>query len=115
MFDTSRMKYLGIDFGTKRLGIAVSDGNASIAFPRKVLENGKRTFDELAQIIEAERVDAIVVGDTRSLSGAENSITAEGDAFIAALEKNFHMPIHRVREAWSSAEAMRFAPPRQAP
>lgn len=111
MRDTSRMRYLGLDYGKKRIGVAVSDGDGSIAFPRKTISNDANILRELAHVIEEERIEEIVIGDTRSLSGAENLITAESDSFAAKLESSVHMPIHRMREAWSSAEAMRFAPP----
>ena len=107
------MRYLGIDYGTKRIGIAVSDGEGSIAFPRKTLLNNSNLLRELAHIIEEERIEAVVIGDARTLSGAENTITAASDAFAKKIEEMMHIPTSRVREAYSSAEAMRFAPPRK--
>lgn len=109
--DTSHMKYLGLDYGKKHIGVAVSDGEGTIAFPRKIILNNQSLFSELAHIIETERIGEIVIGDARSFSGAENSVTAESDSFAARLESTVQMPVRRMREAWSSAEAMRFAPP----
>lgn len=105
------MRYLGIDYGTKRIGIAVSDGEGSIAFPRKTITNDANLLRELGHVIEEERIEAVVIGDARALSGAENTITAESDAFTKRLKETFNIPAHRMREAYSSAEAMRFAPP----
>jgi len=105
------MKYLGLDYGTKRIGIAVSDGDGAIAFPRKTVPNDAKLFDELAQTIEVERIQEIVIGDTRASNGEENRITKDSDAFAKKLQETINLPVHRAREALSSAEAMRFAPP----
>ena len=102
------MKYLGIDYGTKRIGLAVSDGNGFIAFPRETLENNSRVIEELVHIIEAERIQSIVVGDTRALSGAANAVTSEAEAFVERLKSQIIIPVESVFEAWSSVEAARY-------
>ena len=58
------MKYLAIDYGQKRTGIAVSDTGGSMAFPRKTILMRTRAafFEELLALIEAEATDAIVIG-----------------------------------------------------
>ena len=58
------MKYLAIDYGQKRTGIAVSDGGGSMAFPRKTIQMRTREafFEELLALIEAEAPDAVVIG-----------------------------------------------------
>jgi putative holliday junction resolvase len=104
------MKYLGIDFGSKRLGLSVSDADGHIAFPRGVISLDSNTLSTLADIVEKERIGKVVVGDTRSLGGAENNITAEADAFCGSLSAKVAVPVERTPEAWSSYEAGRFAP-----
>jgi len=104
------MRYLGIDYGSKRIGIAVSDGEGKIAFPRKIIPNDEKLFSELAQILEVERIQEIVIGDTRAINGGENAVTKESDEFAERLKDTIDLPVHRMREALSSAEAMRFAP-----
>lgn len=104
------MKHLGIDFGSKRVGLAVSDADGRIAFPRGVLPNGEDTLADIADIVAKERIARIVVGDARAFSGAENAVTPEADAFCAALAVRVSVPVERAREAWSSFEAARFAP-----
>ncbi len=104
------MRYLGIDFGTKRLGIAISDDAGSFAFPRDVIEKNASVFDELSRIVEKEKIDAIVMGDTLTLNGGANAITGESDAFAKKIGEVLKIPVHRIREAWSSQEADRFAP-----
>ena len=44
------MKYLGIDFGSKRVGLALSDENLQFAFPFKVLENSENLLEDIKKI-----------------------------------------------------------------
>lgn len=105
------MKFLGIDYGAKRIGIAVSDESATFAFPKDVIPNDASTFEKILFLIEEERIREIVIGDALAEGGGHNQITAEADAFADTLGKQVTIPIHRSREAWSSQEAARFAPP----
>lgn len=79
------MKYLGIDFGTKRIGIAVSDVEGKMAFPRAVWENDERIFERLREMVREEKIETIVVGMPKALSGEETAITQRVNAFIAQL------------------------------
>jgi len=104
------MKYLGIDYGTKRVGVAVSDAADTIAFPRATLPNDAQLFSQLEELVKNEKITCIVVGDTRSHGGKDNPVTAEAEAFVVALQKTLPVPIERVWEMWSSIEASRYAP-----
>ena len=104
------MKYLGIDFGTKRIGIAVSDEVGTIAFPRKTLPNDDQLIPQLKKLIDEEKISHIVVGDTRSHGGGENPVSAQADTFIESLEQATALRVERAFEAWSSIEASRYAP-----
>ncbi len=103
------MKYLGIDYGTKRVGVAVSDSDGKIAFPRTVLANDDTLFSHLKGIAADERVETIVVGDTRAFAGLENPITKGLEAFVGELRKHTGLPIMLGWEAGSSIEASRYA------
>ena len=104
------MKYLGIDYGAKRVGVAVSDAAGTIAFPRATLPNDAQLFSQLEELVKNEKITCIVVGDTRSHGGKDNPVTAEAEAFVVALQKTLPVPIERVWEMWSSIEASRYAP-----
>ena len=103
------MRYLGIDYGSSRIGIAVSDDAGSFAFPKVILDNDATLWPALKKMIINERAEELVVGDTRSLAGSENTVTAEADAFVARLAQETGKRVHRAREAWSSFEAARYA------
>lgn len=104
------MKYLGIDFGTKRVGVAISDAAGMIAFPRVTLPNDEQLFSQLSELVKNEKIESIVVGDTRSHGGGENPVTAEADSFVTALKGAIAVPVERMWEMWSSIEASRYAP-----
>ncbi len=104
------MKYLGIDYGAKLVGIAISDDEGKIAFPRAVVPNDEQLVTFVARMAEQEKVEAIIVGDTRTVSGAENPVTKKADAFIIAIAQATAIPTESVFEGWSSIEASRYAP-----
>jgi putative Holliday junction resolvase len=56
------MIYLGIDYGTRRVGISVSDEGGTFAFPFVVLENNSQMFSEIETIVQEKTVGYLVVG-----------------------------------------------------
>ena len=69
-------KILAIDYGKKRIGIAISDSKKSIAFPLKTIEN-KEIFLYLKEIIQSEKIEAIVLGEPKALKNKENILFLE--------------------------------------
>lgn len=102
-------KYLGVDYGTKRVGVAVSDERGAIAFPRVMLPNDAELLPRLLRMLEDERVERIVMGDTRTAGGMENPVTPGADRFARELGRRADMPVERAFEVWSSIEAGRGA------
>ncbi|MBV9159904.1 MAG: Holliday junction resolvase RuvX [Candidatus Kaiserbacteria bacterium] len=103
------MKYLGIDYGAKRIGLALSDESGAIAFPRGTIEN-QDALAHIRGLIDSEKVGAIIMGDTKAPGGLENPISKEAAAFAEMLARETGLLIERVWEAWSSIEASRLAP-----
>lgn len=104
------MRYIGIDYGAKRIGIALSDPSAQFAFPHETIPNDRTALDRIRQIIKREEVGAIVAGDARASNGEANLVTKDAETFIESLKAHLRLPVHVVSEAWSSVEARRFAP-----
>ena len=104
------MRYLGIDYGIKRIGLAISDEGGTIAFPRAILDNTRKVIETLKSDIADNDIRCIVVGDALSYSGLRNSVTDDVDDFIELLKKETGLPIERAFEAGSSIEASRYAP-----
>ncbi len=74
-------KVLGIDHGSVRLGIAVSDPSASVAFGREVLKNDKNVFAKLKSFITEEGIEKIVIGYPLNLKGDKTQQTIEVEKF----------------------------------
>jgi len=103
-------KYLGIDYGTKRIGIAVSNSEGTIAFPRETIKNDANVLETVARLVADEKIESIVVGDTRSFSNLANPVTKEAEDFVVRLKKEILLPVASAWEAGSSVEASRYAP-----
>ena len=91
------MRYLGIDYGTKRVGVALSDTSGMMAFPREVIHNGKDLIKNIADIVKKEGVDTVVVGESRNSEGKENPLMEKVHAFIKELQKELpetHIALH---------------------
>lgn len=102
------MKYLGIDYGSKRIGLAVS--SEGIAFPRGVLGNDAELLPALVALIKKDKIESIVIGNTRSYGGRENPVTKEAEAFMERLKQETNLPVESADEAGSSVETARHAP-----
>ncbi|HTE48579.1 MAG TPA: Holliday junction resolvase RuvX [Candidatus Paceibacterota bacterium] len=98
-------KFLGIDYGTKRIGIAISDDNGTLAFPKEIVGNDANTFARLGEIIEREKISAIVIGESVDFSGKLNALSARIDVFILELKERFGFPVHKQKEFLTSVEA----------
>lgn len=101
------MKYLGIDYGTKRTGLAVSDENGSIAFPYKIIETKSSLANDLADIIEKEEIGEIVIGESKNNLGKDNKLMEDISDLIGQLSLSVGLPIHLEKEGFSSVEASR--------
>jgi putative holliday junction resolvase len=101
------MRYLGIDFGTKKVGLALSDEAGKFAFPKQILQNNKKLVEDIAALIKDENVGAIVVGESKNFQGEENLVMKKTHRFIEELKKNTDKEIHFHPEYLSSAEAGR--------
>ena len=99
------MKILGIDYGTKRIGIAISDDTQSIAFPKAVLRNSHTLIGEIRSTIESSRVGEIVVGQSLDKDMGENLLMEDIKRFVDLLEKEFNLPIYLEPEFFTSQEA----------
>lgn len=103
-YTTSTVKYLAIDYGTKYVGLAMSDVGGHLAFPYKVIPH-LQAKGEIEQVIEDEDIEAIVVGYSLQQSGAPNALVAQAKRFMSQL--GVRLPIYWEDERFSSLEASR--------
>jgi len=81
------MRVLGIDYGEKRIGLAVADTDHPVALPRSTVENGKGTIRDIAAFCRQEQVGQIVMGLPLTLRGEEGEAAKKTRAFGEALAK----------------------------
>ncbi len=101
------MKYLGIDYGLRNVGIAVSDEGGSLAFSKTVLDNDKNLLNKIKEIIEEEKIESIVIGESVNFAGEPNLIMKQIVPFKEKMEKEIGLPIYFEKELFTSAEAER--------
>lgn len=94
-------RYLAIDWGLSRIGLAAGDSETKIAIPFKVAADIK----EVLAVIKKEKIDEVVIGQPIKMSGEKNNLTAGFDLFFNALKINTSLPIILVDERLSSKAA----------
>ncbi len=95
-------KYLGIDWGEKRIGLALGDGETKIASPYRIVGN----IDKIISIIKDEDIDEIIVGKPVSITNYKLQITnKEYNKFVNELKKKVNVPIKFIDERLSSKAA----------
>ena len=106
------MRVLGVDFGRKRIGLAISDASATLARPWQAIAAGLTPKDSAAAVAAILRdaagddlVHAVVVGLPRRLSGEDTDQTAPTREFAAALGELAGVPVYLQDERLTSIEA----------
>lgn len=101
------MRFLGIDYGTKRIGIAISDEEMTLAFPKEIIKNDSKKLARLGEILENEDIGEIVIGESVNLKGILNPLSKEIETFIKELKDKFSIPVSKQSEFFTSVEARR--------
>lgn len=100
------MKHLGIDYGKRRTGLAISDETGLLARPYRLLETSPDTPGEIAAIVEEESVGIVVLGMPYDLRGEETDTTRLVRTFGQELRKLLSCPVEEQDEALSSRRAV---------
>ena len=97
------MKLLGIDFGTKRIGLALGDTATKLALPFKTVLNDNEIFENLKKIVATDMIETFVVGRPVSLGGGDSGKTLdEVKDFSAKIKEKIGIPIIFEDERFSS-------------
>lgn len=99
------MKYLAIDFGNKRTGLAICDASETISSPFKVLKTGPNMISEIAAIIHSEEIEEVVVGLPLNMDDSEGFQAKAVRKFADRLQKYIDITIHFQDERLSSFAA----------
>jgi len=102
------LKVLSIDYGERRIGLAVGDTELRIAVPKGVIKNDERVFECLGSVIKGSRVGRVVVGLPLTPSGKEGRRAKEVRSFVERLRELFpDLEIILWDERYTTQEAMR--------
>ena len=101
------MRLLGIDYGEKRIGIAISDDQGMMAFPHSVINTSKDIISVIEKLAHERGVKTIVIGDSNDYKGKANPIMLLAKPFAKALvDKGFELVFES--ELLSSHQASHF-------
>jgi putative Holliday junction resolvase len=100
------MRCLGIDHGTKRVGLAAGD-DLGVATPLPALVDAEENarWTRLGEVIRQRRITDLVLGYPYNMDGSAGFKAKEVDAFAAKLKAQFGLPVHLVDETLTSSEA----------
>jgi putative Holliday junction resolvase len=103
------MRVLGLDLGQKRIGVAVSDEDASIAFPSGAIESRgpKKDLNAVLELIEEREIGRVVIGLPRHLDGREGPEAEAARAFASKLQRRSGLEVETLDERWTTVEAER--------
>jgi putative Holliday junction resolvase len=96
------MRYLAIDYGIKRTGLAICDKREAIASPLTVIEGQKQLLEEIADIVKGEGVDGIVLGMPLNMDDSEGPQAKLVLEFAERLKNSLQIPVHFQDERLSS-------------
>jgi len=95
-------RILAIDYGSKRIGIAITDPLNIFAYPLITLTNDNKFFDNLEKILLQYKVVKILIGSPLKENGEESVTSQSVNKFIEELKKNLQIEIELVDERYSS-------------
>jgi putative Holliday junction resolvase len=101
------MRLLGIDYGTKRVGLALSDDKGMMAFPHAVLPNDSNLLKAIEKVIAANNVEKIVIGHSLGRRGEANPVHEAVEELIQDLTLSVGLPVELEPEQYTTQEALR--------
>lgn len=104
---STSLKTMGIDFGERRIGIAISDPEGKMAFPFGVVERDtdRRAVHRIKEIARREVIRALVVGDPLSFNGEAGAASERARRFGQKLAKVTRLPLFWIDETLTTVEA----------
>lgn len=106
-YATAMSRLMGIDFGKKRVGVALSDEVGMMAFPHKVFPSDSNLVKSLVDIINEKKVSKIVIGHSLDREGQPNLIHEKVEELITDLTLETGLPIHLEPEQYTTQAALR--------
>lgn len=99
------MKYLGIDFGSKKVGFAQSDDEGRLAFPLMICPNDASLVKDTLELIREMKFHVVVIGESVDGNGKPNKIAKDARAFGMTIENAIDVRVVFEKEWYSTVEA----------
>jgi putative holliday junction resolvase len=99
------MKYLGIDYGTKRIGLAITDDDGKMAFPDAVLDNNAQIIENLGKKITENNIKKVILGESKNYKMEDNKIMKEILDLKKVIETVFEIDVELQAEFMTSMQA----------
>lgn len=100
------MKYLGIDYGLRKMGLAIGDDETRVAAPLEVIESDN-PVESISRIISEEGIEAVVLGLPKTDAGYSKEQLGKTQKFADELRSSTSIPIYTADESFSSVESQR--------
>lgn len=98
---------MGIDYGEKRIGLAITDEKKQFAFPYSVIENKSQIIKKIQEIIKKEAIKKIILGLPLDIAGRPNPVLKSVEKFKKNLEKVSGLSVEFENEIFTTKEAER--------
>ncbi len=100
------MKLIGVDFGSKRVGIAIAETEGGMAFPKCVIKRGADFFEQFKKICLSEGIQIVVLGESKDFKMQDNMIMKEIQEFKEKVEKEMKLEVKLHPEFMTSLQAV---------
>ncbi|PIW36881.1 MAG: Holliday junction resolvase RuvX [Candidatus Kerfeldbacteria bacterium CG15_BIG_FIL_POST_REV_8_21_14_020_45_12] len=94
------MKYLGMDYGTKRTGLSISDVSGRVAVLKETIEEDSqdKVIERIKEIVIDDDVEAVVIGLPVNMNGESTAMTEQVERFIEKLRNHLTVPVQTADE-----------------
>lgn len=99
------MRYLAIDYGSRRTGLALCDKGETISTPLTTIHGQNQLIEKIAELVETENVEAVILGLPLNMDGSDSAQTKVARKFAEQLEGHLNVPVHLQDERLSSFAA----------
>lgn len=100
-FMNNDKKYLGVDWGEVRIGLALGNSETKIANPLTTVSS----LEEILSVIKDEEIDEVIIGRPLKMSNSKEEISKQYQNFFKKLKNKINIPIHEVDERLTSRQA----------
>lgn len=101
------MKYLGLDYGKAKVGLAVGDDETKVAVSKGLLKglSQNKLIEKIKALVNLEKIDRVIIGLPVNMEGEETEMTKEVQLFVEKLRSNIENPIQTIDERLTSQMA----------